>query len=200
MRNLQNIDEVCEAKPDYMGFIFYPKSARYVGENPDKNIFKRVPTHTKKVGVFVNEELEKVVEICQNYDLSVAQLHGKESPEFCRKVREKGLIVFKAFSLDDSFDFNLLEEYIFSIDYFLFDTKGKLPGGTGEKFNWQILENYKLNIPFFLGGGIALDDYDQIKLLNHQQLIALDINSGFEIEPALKEANKVKVFIQKIRN
>ncbi len=200
MRDPQNIDEVCKANPDFLGYIFHPKSSRYVGDSPDLSIFTRVPSSTKKVGVFVNEEAEKVIEICKEYKLKVAQLHGKESPDYCRQIRENGFLVFKAFSLDESFDFNILKDYISVVDYFLFDTKGKLPGGTGVKFNWELLNKYKLENPFFLSGGIGPDDYDGITTLNNKQLYALDINSGFEIEPALKDAEKVKAFIEKVRN
>ena len=109
-----------------------------------------MPDTTQKVGVFVNETMDTVVAICKKHNLQVAQLHGKESPEYCLQVKQAGLTVFKAFSVDDDFDFHQLEKYAKVVDYFLFDTKGKLPGGTGEKFNWQVLQQYQLDNPFFL--------------------------------------------------
>ncbi len=200
MRAPENIDAVCASMPDYLGFIFYSKSKRYVGEEPDESIFNRVPSSIKKVGVFVNEEQDKVISLCRRFKLEVAQLHGNEPPEYCREIRDAGLTVFKAFSLDDNFDFSRLVDYTSSTDYFLFDTKGKLPGGTGEKFNWEILNRYTGTLPFLLSGGIGPDDAEAIKKISHPQLVALDINSGFELEPALKDAQKVATFIQKIRN
>ncbi|WP_163710476.1 phosphoribosylanthranilate isomerase [Mangrovibacterium lignilyticum] len=200
MREPGNIDAICSSMPDYLGFIFYPKSKRFVGENPDKIIFDRVPPSIQKVGVFVNEEPKKVIEICHSYKLAVAQLHGQESPEYCQKIKDSGVKVFKAFSIDENFDFKLLNKYEDMIDYFLFDTKGKLPGGTGEKFNWQVLNQYKLNTPFFLSGGIGPKDCEYIISLGSRALFAVDINSGFETQPTIKEPNKVADFIQKIRN
>lgn len=200
MRDPENIDAVCASMPDFLGFIFYPKSKRYVGEEPDRSIFDRVPASIKKAGVFVNEDAEKVVEQCQSFGLEVAQLHGNESPEYCLQIKESGLIVFKAFSVDDDFGFSRLNAYNNAVDYFLFDTKGKLPGGTGEKFNWNILNGYKGSKPFFLSGGIGPEDYSSILAISHPQLFAVDINSGFEIEPALKDAGKVNEFIDKIRS
>ena len=200
MRDPQNIDEVCSSNPDFMGYIFYPKSKRYVGDQPDASIFSRIPQSIQKVAVFVNEKLETVINLCKKYSLEVAQLHGNESPEYCQEVRKNGLLVFKAFSLDDEFDFGQLKNYAPSVDYFLFDTKGKLPGGTGEKFNWQILDQYLLNVPFFLSGGIGPEDANAIKKIKHPQLFALDINSGFELQPALKDVPTVANFVKQIKN
>ncbi len=199
MRDPENIRGVLEAAPEYLGYIFYPKSKRFVGENPDSSIFSLVPESTQKVAVFVNEELEKVLAICRNFQLQVAQLHGQESPAYCQQVRQAGLTVFKAFSVDDQFDFSVLKAYESVVDYFLFDTKGKLPGGTGLKFNWDILKNYTLKLPFLLSGGIGPDDVEALSQLEHDQLFAFDINSGFELEPALKDVGQVKVFISQIR-
>ncbi len=199
MRELENIWELLHASPDYVGYIFYPKSKRFVGEDPKPEIFSLVPKSTQKVGVFVNEDLEKVRVICSKFRLEVAQLHGNESPEYCQVLKAGGLQVFKAFSVGEHFDFRQLESYIGAVDYFLFDTKGKLPGGTGLKFNWNLLHDYQLPVPFFLSGGIGPHDVDALAQLEHDQLFALDINSGFELEPALKDTHKVKVFINQIR-
>lgn len=200
MRDPENIAAVCAAEPDYLGFIFYAKSKRYVGDLPDATTFTQVPEAIQKVGVFVNEEAEQVIATCEKYALQVAQLHGNESAEYCQRIKKSGLTVFKAFSVSNDFDFGQLEQYIGTIDYFLFDTKGKLPGGTGKKFNWEILQHYQLDLPFFLSGGIRLEDALEIKALNMPQLYAADINSGFEMKPALKDTEKVTAFIHQIRN
>lgn len=200
MREPENIDAVCAAFPDFLGFIFYPKSKRYVCETPDPAIFSRVPPEIKKVGVFVNEEPVVVIDSCQQHGLAVAQLHGSETPDYCRDIRNAGLTIFKAFSLDEDFDFSQLVQYASVVDYFLFDTKGRLPGGTGEKFNWQLLDSYTDNVSFFLSGGIGPEDAPEIRKINHPQLFGIDINSGFELKPALKDAEKVAGFIKEIRD
>lgn len=199
MRNPENISGVAAALPDFLGFIFYPKSARFVGEEFSKEQLANIPASIRKVGVFVNELPEKVIETCTRLDLQVAQLHGSESPEYCRQIKASGLTVFKAFSVDDSFDFAQLSGYANVCDYFLFDTKGHLPGGTGQKFNWTLLKNYNDSVPFFLSGGIGPDDLEAIQNFEHPRWRGLDVNSGFEISPALKDVEKVRNFIENIR-
>jgi phosphoribosylanthranilate isomerase len=200
MRDPENISGVAAALPDFLGFIFYPKSARFVGDDFSLEQLKAIPEAIQKVGVFVNELPEKVIAICKRLDLQVAQLHGSESPEYCRQIKASGLTVFKAFSVDDSFDFGQLSGYTDVCDYFLFDTKGYLPGGTGRKFNWELLKNYNGSVPFFLSGGIGPDDLDAIRNFEHPRWRGLDVNSGFEIAPALKDVDKVQQFIREIRN
>jgi phosphoribosylanthranilate isomerase len=199
MRDPENISGVVAALPDYLGFIFYPKSSRFVDYEPSPDILLAVPDSIRKVGVFVDEMPEKVIETCNNWNLDVAQLHGNESPEYCQQIQESGLTVFKAFSVDEQFDFNILKSYSSVCDYFLFDTKGRVPGGTGLKFNWQLLENYKGSLPFFLSGGIGPDDLEAIRLFEHPRWHGIDINSGFEIAPAFKDVEKVIWFIEEIK-
>lgn len=198
MRDPENISGVAAALPDFLGFIFYPKSARFVGEDFSAEQLESIPASIRKVGVFVNELPERVIEICKRLDL-VAQLHGNESVEYCRQIKASGLAVFKAFSVDDSFDFGQLSGYADVCDYFLFDTKGRMPGGTGQKFNWALLKNYTGSVPFFLSGGIGSDDLDAIRNFEHPRWRGLDVNSGFEIAPALKDVGKVRGFIETIR-
>lgn len=199
MRDPENISGVVAVLPDYLGFIFYPKSKRFVGFEPSLELLADIPDSVKKVGVFVDEIPEKVIEICQSWKLEVVQLHGKESPEYCQQIQNFGITVFKAFSLDESFDFSGLKSYSGVCDYFLFDTKGQLPGGTGQKFNWQLLENYKDEVPFFLSGGIGPGDVESIRNFSHPKIFGIDINSGFEVSPALKDVKKVRKFISEIR-
>ena len=199
MRDPENISGVVAAFPDYLGFIFYPKSKRFVGFEPSPEMYAKIPASIKKVGVFVDESPEKVLKISEKWNLDVVQLHGQETPGYCKQIRSSGITVFKAFSVDEQFDFGILKTYSGECDFFLFDTKGQLPGGTGKKFNWQLLESYKLNVPFFLSGGISSDDLNTIRELSHPQLFGIDINSGFEISPAVKDIRKVKKFIAEIR-
>lgn len=200
MRDPENISGVVAALPDFLGFIFYPKSSRFVGADFSAEQLNAIPENIQKVGVFVNELPEKVMEICKRLNFQVAQLHGTESPEYCRQIKASGLIVFKAFSVDDSFDFGQLSGYNDVCDYFLFDTKGHLPGGTGRKFNWELLKNYDGPVPFFLSGGIGPNDLEAIRNFEHPRWRGLDVNSGFEIAPALKDVAMVRKFITEIRN
>lgn len=199
MRDPKNIVEVANSAPDYLGFILYPKSKRNVNPELLPELFKAIPEKIQKVGVFVNESIDQIIKIAK-VGLNVIQLHGQETPDICNAIKKSGFTVFKAFSIDDAFDFNMLEAYKGTCDYFLFDTKGNLPGGTGQKFKWQILEKYHLDIPFFLSGGITPDDVENICNFKHAQLLGLDINSGFEISPALKNIEKVKHFITEIHS
>ena len=200
MRDPENISGVVAASPDFIGLIFYPKSKRFVGFEPSPEVLNKIPEAIKSVGVFVDESPEQVAEIFRNWKLNVVQLHGTETPEYCRQMKKFGITVFKAFAIDENFDFDKLEDYSGACDYFLFDTKGQLPGGTGHKFNWQLLENYEGETPFFLSGGIGPDDLEAIRHFSHPRWRGLDVNSGFEIEPALKNIEKVKNFIFEIRN
>jgi len=200
MRDPENISGVIAALPDYLGFIFYPKSKRFVGFQALPEVLSIVPDSVKKAGVFVDETPEKVLETVQILNLDVVQLHGNESSEYCQQIQDSGITVFKAFSVDEQFDFEKLNAYSGVCDYFLFDTKGKLPGGTGQKFNWQLLENYKGDVPFFLSGGIGPEDIDAIRQFSHPKLFGIDINSGFEISPGLKDVEKLKDFISGIRS
>jgi phosphoribosylanthranilate isomerase len=200
MRDPENVSGVVAARPDFIGFIFYPKSKRFVGFEPSPEIRTVVLDSVKKVGVFVDETSEKALEIYQNWKLDVVQLHGHETPDYCRQIQSSGITVFKAFSVDESFDFATLEAYSEGCDYFLFDTKGQLPGGTGQKFNWQLLKNYKGLVPFFLSGGIGPDDLEAIRNFEHPRWRGIDINSGFEVNSALKDVEQVKRFITAVRN
>jgi phosphoribosylanthranilate isomerase len=186
MKYPDNILEVGSLLPDYMGFIFWEKSARYFdGIMPD------LPKSIKKVGVFVNENIPVIKEKIAKYDLQAIQLHGKESVEFCLELKNKidhSIEIFKVFSADENFDFSILKAYEPVCDYFLFDTKGKLPGGNGTTFDWRILENYPSPKPFFLSGGIGIEELDSINEISKTNLpiYAIDVNSKFEIEPGLK--------------
>ncbi|WP_417875436.1 phosphoribosylanthranilate isomerase [Winogradskyella sediminis] len=192
MKYKDNIEAVANLQPNYMGFIFYDKSAR----NFDAMIPK-IPTSIKKTGVFVDEKLEIVKEKIEKYNLQAVQLHGQESPEFCAAIND--VEVIKVFSIKDEFNFNVLKPYEAVCDYFLFDTKGKLPGGNGYTFNWNILEQYPSTKPYFLSGGIGINEIENI--IDFKQspaskyCYAIDVNSKFEIKPGLKNIEEVKKFI-----
>ena len=192
MRNAENIRKVEALGIDMMGFIFYPKSSRYVSERPEY-----LPTKCKRVGVFVDEDIVQVKHIAEEFALDLIQLHGSESPEYAQRLRDWKVI--KAFNIATKEDLEATKPYEGLVDYFLFDTKGKSAGGNGEKFNWNVLSNYKGNTPFLLSGGIGPDDAGRIKVFQHPKCIGIDLNSRFETAPALKDINKLKSFIQALQ-
>ena len=220
MRQAQNLKDLTTLNPDYIGFIFYDKSKRFVAEFPQVGIDESI----HKVGVFVNETIENVIDIVKKHQLNAVQLHGDESVEYCETLRRHPELVsgshnvalrsdnyrnrsattneieiIKAFSVDGHFDFSVTKDYESSCDLFLFDTKGKEYGGNGVKYDWSILKNYKGAIPFLLSGGISATDADAIKEFGHEKCIGLDINSGFEDAPGLKNIEKLKRFIKEIK-
>lgn len=198
MKHLKNIEALVKSKPDFIGFIFYEKSKRFVGDELDISKLN-TPKSIRKVGVFVNSSIEYILENFKKNKLDLVQLHGNESPEFCNKLYKKDIKISKAFQIDEDFDFSALEAYHGVCDYFLFDTKTKLYGGSGKKFNWQVLERYDNKKPFFLSGGIDLEDTGAIKSLKKLNIYAIDINSKFEIGPGLKDIEKIKQFKEALK-
>ena len=185
MRETENILQVASLSPDYMGFIFYSKSPRFVGENfviPDQ-----FPAIIKRVGVFVNERVEDMLAKRDKHRLDMLQLHGDESPDVCEVVRRSGTKVIKVFSVDDKFDFESTIPYKNVVDYFLFDTKGKYYGGNATPFDWRVLERYDQNIPFFLSGGLNPENISGIHDLKGMNVHAVDVNSGVERSPGIKD-------------
>jgi len=202
MKYPDNILEVGSLLPDYMGFIFWEKSARYFD-----GVIPNLPQSIKKVGVFVNETVENIIDKVQKHDLQAVQLHGKESVEFClnlkaqlKNLKQVQIEIIKVFSVADDFDFSVLEPFENVCDYFLFDTKGKLPGGNGTTFDWKVLENYPSSKPFFLSGGIGIDEIDAVNeiIKTNLPVYAIDVNSKFEIEPGLKNVQLCKDALQRI--
>jgi phosphoribosylanthranilate isomerase len=206
MKYEDNMKAVSTLQPDYLGFIFYRKSSRFFN-----TVIPEIPKGIKKTGVFVNASIEDILKKVKLYDLQAIQLHGSESPAFCEELKEKCNIecsqdveIIKVFSIKDKFDFSTLQPYEAFIDYFLFDTKGKLPGGNGVMFDWTVLENYASTKPFFLSGGIGmetitkLDDFMKSKASKY--CYALDVNSKFEIVPGLKNIEALREFKEKINN
>ncbi len=190
MRDEHNLDQLLQLEPDFVGFIFYKNSSRLVTQPLD--IPK--PKEVKYVGVFVNDTIENIIKATNKFQLDYIQLHGQESPEFCLKVTQLGVKVIKAFNINTQTNFNDIYKYSNTCQFFLFDATGKLPGGNGISFNWEILKKYKGETPFFLSGGIQLSMAWKIKYLFHPKLYAIDINSQFEYKPALKNINNISIF------
>ncbi len=199
MREPDNIREIFSLKPDYMGFIFYPGSKRYAGSLSPLEL-KDFPDGIKKVAVFVNASREEILSTCMAYSIRIIQLHGDESPEFCLSMKEDGFQVIKAFRIGMTLDMEEMDRYTETCDFILLDTSGEGFGGTGRKFEWEQLKDYRHALPFFLSGGIAPGDADIIKEMNHPQLYAVDLNSRFEIVPGLKNQPELETFIRVIRS
>jgi len=195
-----NISELATLNIDMMGFIFYEKSPRFVGEHIDKSFMQSIPKSIRKVGVFVDEDEKIVFQKIEDYGLDVVQLHGNESVSYCEKLKAKNISIIKAFQVDDAFDFSQLAPYQKNCDYFLFDTKGKEKGGNGISFNWNVLSNYQLDTVFLLSGGIGVENIEEALSIIHPQLVGFDINSKIEVEPALKSVELAKILTTKIKN
>ena len=193
MRDSENIRAIEQTKADLMGFIFHPKSPRFVASLPEY-----MPKKQKRVGVFVNAALEQILAKAQKFSLEYIQLHGDEPPAFCSELKNRGLKVIRAQRIANADDIIRAESYNMA-DLMIFDTKTELYGGSGKKFNWQLLENYKGCVPFLLSGGIRSDTFEEIKAFFHPQFAGIDLNSGFEISPALKDVGKLNNFIEKIK-
>lgn len=195
LRHRENIKEIMElVRPDYAGFIFYEKSPRHITDEvmqqlADDNI---IPDTVKKVGVFVNENLEIMEEKAERFKLDYLQLHGHEPAKLCETLRNKGYKIIKAFSLEPKFDFDLLLDYMPYVDFFLFDTKGTSYGGNGYSFDWDILKSYDQKVPFFLSGGIGLHNIEEVKGYLDMNIHALDVNSKFESSPGLKKVPELQ--------
>lgn len=199
MNNPGNVKEIAELKPDIMGFLFFAESPRFVGHEPEMELFNNVPPDIKKSGVFYNEDNHKILELSIRTGLDMIQLHGNESPITCLQLKSSGLAVVKAFNIDSDFHFDALKQYMAVCDYFLFDTRTEIPGGSGKKFAWEKLKEYNLDKPFFLSGGISPDDAAEIKSIGNRGLFAVDINSRFETSPGIKDAVRVKTFINELK-
>jgi len=199
MNDPLNVKQIANTKPDYIGFIFYPGSPRFVGAEPERTLFHNVPSGIMKAGVFVDENPDKIVDLAHVAGIELVQLHGLESADYCSRLRSTGLIIVKAFSISEDFDFDTIKSYSPGCDYFLFDTKFEKFGGSGKKFNWDVLTRYHLDKPFFLSGGIGPQDAGIIHAIKNGGFFAVDINSRFETTPGIKNVSMVKTFIDEIK-
>lgn len=194
MKYSQNITEIENLFPDLMGFIFYEKSKRFFNQ-PEINLNNKV----KRVGVFVNENIQEIKNKIKKYKLDYVQLHGEENVNFCHSLQPFVKII-KVFKIDYNFNFKKTEEFEEVCDYFLFDTKSQLHGGSGKKFDWDLLKNYNCKKDFFLSGGIDISDIEEIKkIVNSYPIAGIDVNSKFELENLEKDKEKINLLIKKLR-
>lgn len=199
MVNPLNLKEVAAAGPDFIGLIYFPGSPRYVGTETEHDLLENFPQGIKRVGVFFNENIMKVLKVSKRATLDLIQLHGNESPAYCNWLRMSGWSVIKAFNIENEFNFETLTGYLPACDFFLFDTKSGKPGGSGIKFNWHKLDEYKLDKPFILSGGIGPEDAELVKSIRNRALYAVDINSRFESVAGIKDVELVRKFIEGIK-
>jgi len=196
MRDAENIREVEALGIDLMGFIFWPKSSRYVSERPNY-----MPTKCKRVGVFVDVSIDDIRQHVADYVLDIIQLHGSESPDYIRALRlDNGCapVIIKAFNIATKEDLEATKSYEGIVDYFLFDTKGPSVGGNGAKFDWTVLADYVGETPFLLSGGIGPDDAEHIHAIHHPRCIGIDLNSRFETVPAIKDVAALRRFLSQL--
>lgn len=196
MREQDNILQLLELPIHYMGHIFYKKSARYVGNLENLDTSKNI----KKTGVFVNSSIGEILESVNRLSLKAVQLHGDETAETASALKSEGLEVIKAFGIDEEFDWSQLGPFVEHVDFFLFDSKSPAYGGTGKAFNWQKLKEYPFEKPYFLSGGLSLENLEEALNFEDKRLVGLDLNSKFEIEPGLKDIEKLKLALKTIRN
>lgn len=208
MREPENIKALAALPVDMVGFIFYARSPRFAEGKLAKWLAKEgaVLEGKKRVGVFVNAEVEDVLNHVHDFELDFVQLHGNESPEYCQLLRNlwettsmRKAKLIKAFPVDEDFDFEVVSPYTAHCAYFLFDTKGKEFGGTGQQFDWSLMGGYRGVTPFLLSGGIGPDAVDALLAFRHPQLYGIDINSRFEVKPGLKDMEKIAQFITALK-
>ena len=198
MREPKNIEQVAQLGVDMMGFIFYPKSPRYVSY-----VLARSDADRKvcRVGVFVNDSIPEILDKIHSFSLNAVQMHGNESRELCEQLREanRDIKIIKAISVSNAGDIQKYKEYVGAVDYFLFDTKCKTVGGSGQQFDWLVLDEYDGDVPFLLSGGIGPEDAFRIRTFHHSQCVGIDLNSRFEIEPGVKDVEKLNKFLNEIK-
>jgi len=197
MKNKENILQVSALIPDYMGFIFYEPSPRYVGA--DFKVPAELDPLVKRVGVFVNHSIDFVTETMKVNKLHYAQLHGDESVAYCEELKLRGVRIIKVFRVDEDFDFGSTNQFESIADFFLFDTKGKHYGGNATSFDWSLLNRYNQVVPFFLSGGIHIESIQSLRNLSGLNIHAIDVNSGVEERPGLKSISKISEIINQLQ-
>lgn len=198
MREPDNIEDVDGLGVDMIGFVFYKLSPRFVPARPSY-----LPVNAKRVGVFVNAPYYYINDCISRFGLDFVQLHGDETPDYCREIRHLAVSpvkLIKAVSITGSADIEKASAYADYVDYLLFEPRCTLRGGSGKKFDWSILDNYTGNCPFLLSGGLGPDDADIIKSFNHPRMAGIDLNSRFELSPAYKDVQALRQFLKDLNN
>jgi len=209
LRDPGNIEQVCELEPDLVGYIFFGGSKRFIGNNPDPAIFRIPGPQISKVGVFVDEEISAVRQLFEEFRLDMVQLHGRETVEYCSLLKGYGIPVIKAIDPGSAVGEKkpggkmiggISQGFLKEVEYFLFDTPGPGFGGSGEKFDWSLLDRYRMNVPFLLSGGIGPEDAKAVSDFSHNSFFGVDVNSRFELSPGMKDIKLLEKFISEINN
>ncbi|MEC3881447.1 phosphoribosylanthranilate isomerase [Parapedobacter sp. 10938] len=198
LKHLGNIQDVMALRPDYVGFICYPGSKRFIGELDETWVAGL--QGAKKTGVFVNAAIHEVKKNIRRFGFQAVQLHGAETPAYCAELMDGGVEIIKAFGISEQFNWTILEGYQTAVDYYLFDTKSSQHGGTGKRFNWTLLDDYTGDKPFFLSGGISAENMADALQLGDSRLYALDLNSRFETAPGVKDIALLRNTLQTIND
>jgi phosphoribosylanthranilate isomerase len=207
LRVPDNIAAIAKLPIDWLGFIAFPKSSRYVGRGESEltRYLAGADLPQERVGVFVNANNKEISAAVRELGLTMLQLHGEESPASCGELQQflqeeegRALPLIKAFRVGPDFDFEYTRAYAPYCAYFLFDTKGQTHGGIGHKFDWEVLSNYRGDTPFLLSGGIGPEDAEAVLAVQHPQLAGIDLNSKFEIAPALKHTQQLDYFLHQL--
>lgn len=199
MRDPSNVGAVAALRPDLMGFIFYDRSPR-CARDMSPEVVRSLPEEVTPVGLFVNASQDEILDICHRFGFATVQLHGSESPEMCRALREKGLGVIKALGVGESMDWETVRPYEGAVDMLVLDTKCDSHGGSGRKFGWHLLDSYSLSIPYLLSGGIGPEDIEAVMEARYPQMAGVDLNSRFETAPGIKDAAALDAFIGRFRD
>jgi phosphoribosylanthranilate isomerase len=199
LTNYSNITELASLDIDFIGFIFYKKSPRYIGTSLGFDEARQIPARIKKVGVFVDADVYGILNAIAHYDLDLVQLHGNESPEKCAELRSYARVI-KAFTIGEDFDFGALTAFETSVDHFLFDAPGLSRGGNGKAFDHRKLEQYSLPVPYFLSGGLEQNVLEDFMKLDLPKPFALDINSKFETTTGVKDVQKINGFLKQVKS
>ena len=194
--NEANYNDLKNYPVDYFGFIFYDKSPRYLLKYDNIEFIKSI---NNKVGVFIDDDITNVIGLCEKYNFKTIQLHGNEDPNYCYKLKDNGIKIIKTFLINSSDDLKNINLFNESVDYFLFDYKSRYYGGSGKNFDWRVLNNVEIFQPFFLSGGISLDNIDNLNIIkNKSNLYAIDINSNFETFPGFKNIDLIDKLFNKL--
>lgn len=199
LRDPENIRGVLALQPDYIGFICYPASKRFVGSSLDAGWVAQLEG-TNKTGVFVDADEQQVMTHVKRYGFHTIQLHGNEDAAYCTRLHATGITVIKAFGIDEQFDWARLGEYEDAVAYYLFDTRSQQHGGTGIRFDWRLLAGYTSEKPFFLSGGLDAENIHEALKIGDSRLYALDLNSKFETAPGIKDIELLKQTLQTIND
>lgn len=194
LKHPDNIREVMALQPDYIGFICYPHTKRFI-DKLEANWVNGLQG-VKKTGVFVNAAIQEVKTAIQQYGFHAVQLHGAETPAYCAELANQDIEIIKVFGIGEQFDWTTINPYETVVDYYLFDTQSSQHGGTGKRFDWTLLEGYKSTKPYFLSGGISAENISSALQLGDDRLYALDLNSRFETAPGIKDITLLRNTLQ----